>query len=375
MAETTLRIRNLRGLKSLDWTFGGVCLLAGANGAGKTTVLNALRFLQVASQRGVTQAIQSIGGPSQLKTHGVDTTEPVRVELERGGVRWSIALAKDGPAVHQYHGESVTHDGEQVLTVPMLQPGFELDGRSRQRQPHAEIKTLNTVLQPAWLGAFLEVVDGLRVHGTWNLSTVRDARQVLPEDVYLVADGQNLERVLNIWNGEPRRFVDAFEWVKSQLRRAFPGVVDDLTFFRRSLVIYQPDSEPEEYIPTALMADGVLTALLQLTAVAGAPEGGIVVFDEIENQLHPHAIRHVIRAIRERAEEHDLTVVMTSHSPVVMNTFREVPEQFFVLQPEQGLVSLDELHDEDWLQQFALGDLYDRLEFGQPDFAAEVDPS
>jgi len=112
-----------------------------------------------------------------------------------------------------------------------------------------------------------------------------------------------------------------------------------------------------------------LTGLLQLTAVAGARSGAIIAFDEMENQLHPHAIRSLLNSMRMQAKERNLTIIVTTHSPVVMNTFRDNPEQFFVLQQNTDTlpVLLSDLHDEDWLAAFSLGDLYDRLDFAAPD--------
>ena len=94
----------------------------------------------------------------------------------------------------------------------------------------------------------------------------------------------------------------------------------------------------------------------------------MIAFDEFENQLHPFAIRSLLRALRERAEERDLTIIMTTHSPVVMNEFRECPENLYVLTGGQEAqpVALDDLFDEDALLQVRLGELYDQLDFAAP---------
>jgi predicted ATPase len=117
-----------------------------------------------------------------------------------------------------------------------------------------------------------------------------------------------------------------------------------------------------------LASDGMLVGLLHLTAVAGASEGSVIAIDEMENQLHPHAIRSILRAMRQRAEEYNLTILLTTHSPVLMNEFKDTPEQLFVTEPghDKFPVPLDELHAPEWLAHFSLGDLYDRLEFGAP---------
>jgi len=104
-----------------------------------------------------------------------------------------------------------------------------------------------------------------------------------------------------------------------------------------------------------------------LTAVAGAQPGTVIGIDEMENYLHPYAIRVIADSIRERAAEHDLTVLLTTHSPVLLNAWRDEPEHVHVIEshgaPPQPLT---ELRDPEWLAHFALGTLYERLEIGAP---------
>ena len=123
-------------------------------------------------------------------------------------------------------------------------------------------------------------------------------------------------------------------------------------------------------LPPSRAADGLLTGLLHLTAVAGAKDGSIIAFDEVENQLHPHAIRSIISAMRAQADERDLTIIVTTHSPVVLNQFRDAPEDVFVLgHGVEGLPTparMTDLHTEEWLAQARLGSLYERLAFGAP---------
>jgi predicted ATPase len=91
----------------------------------------------------------------------------------------------------------------------------------------------------------------------------------------------------------------------------------------------------------------------------------------MENQLHPHAIRSIIAAMRQQAEERDITIVLTTHSPVVLNQFINEPEQVFVLDqnhPDGDVpVRMTDLHSEEWIAQAKLGSLYERLAFSSPD--------
>jgi hypothetical protein len=59
--------------------------------------------------------------------------------------------------------------------------------------------------------------------------------------------------------------------------------------------------------------------------------------------------------MRRRSEEQDFTIILTTRSPVVMNEFRDEPEQVFVLDrsdPSRALpVVMTDLHSEEWLAQ------------------------
>lgn len=82
--------------------------------------------------------------------------------------------------------------------------------------------------------------------------------------------------------------------------------------------------------------------------------------DEPENGLHPYAIHVLMEACRQRAAEHQLTVLLTTHSTSMLNEFREEAHQVYVmdLNESKPLTPLIELRDPEWLRYFALGDLY-----------------
>jgi predicted ATPase len=217
----------------------------------------------------------------------------------------------------------------------------------------------------------VRVLRSYSLYGAYRLDALREGGAGGDSDAILGADGTNLFVVLRNLKAAPRRFGDRFSWVLAELRRAFPGMIDDLEFDPPvgNLVPARFFSEHSKTAPPmSRAADGLLVGLLHLTAVASAEDGGVLAIDELENQLHPHAIRSLLKGMRERAEDRGLTILLTTHSPVLMNEFREAPSQFYVMEPGQGSlpVSLATLHDPDWLAHFSLGDLYDRLEFASP---------
>lgn len=110
-------------------------------------------------------------------------------------------------------------------------------------------------------------------------------------------------------------------------------------------------------------------ALLHLAAVASTPDGGLVMFDEFENALHPHAIRTLIEAFRAYAAEHHLHIVLTTHSPTVLHEFSgEYLDYCFVTEPGRDTTPTPvvELGGREWLSRFSLGDLYRSGDIGAP---------
>jgi predicted ATPase len=114
--------------------------------------------------------------------------------------------------------------------------------------------------------------------------------------------------------------------------------------------------------------DGFFVVLLHLTALASSEPGGVVAIDQPEDSLHPELVREVIGAMRDWSATHDVTVVLATHSPVVLDQFREDPDQVYVMEPghERQPVELDTLKKRVWLEHYSLGDLYSHGEVGAP---------
>ena len=72
-----------------------------------------------------------------------------------------------------------------------------------------------------------------------------------------------------------------------------------------------------------------------------------------------------------------MTILLATHSPVIISDFDTRPEQLYVMQEDQrgvSPVSVIGLKERDWLAHFTLGDLYMREEFGAPRDDAEHRP-
>lgn len=140
------------------------------------------------------------------------------------------------------------------------------------------------------------------------------------------------------------------DFVKHWITKAFPS--------------YEWPDQYSLYHP--LMCAGIVRFLHVLYAVVLAEVGQISAFSSLGGEMSPHAIQTLFEAFRswcERAKE-DITVVIETHSPVVLDQFnvstdsspREGPEHVWVIQaPGAAPRRLTEIHTEVWLSRYRIG--------------------
>lgn len=371
-----LRIKNFRGLRDFVWAPSGLCLLCGANGAGKTTTLDALIFLQALFDQGLEKALLTVGG--QLLGHlDAKSDEPVEFTLRVRDVQWVLRFPIGAMSLRGGFGEELRHGDELKADPTMLGDPWSVSGiRAHADRVHTLAKMIWDRGTAEWMRPLVDVLTSVRVHPPFELSELKKPLLVETRDSRLARDGSNLWSVLHTWHAAPSRYQRQFDRVMEKTRRALPGLFASLEFDRGLPTFYRPhDTDPDKGINPKHMADGLLSALLVLTGLIGAPPGSIVAFDEVESRLHPHAIRSLLATMREEVEARGLTVILTTHSPVVMNEFRDTPEQVFVLEPSPDHPTvpnaLSVLHAEAWLAQAKLGTLYDQLAFAAPPVQVE----
>jgi predicted ATPase len=369
MPSVTLQATHFRALSRLAWTPQPVSAVVGPNGSGKTTLLDLLGFLRGTFQGGHEQGLRAAGGGDHLPSRGCGPDDLVEVEITVDDLRWRLRLPMSAAGLKGHYGEELYRGEDLVLRCRPYEQTWQL---GEQQLPLDELRCCARVLwdrgEAPWLRPLYDLLYNLRTYDFW-INQVANGTSREDANHFLHSHGKNLWAVLANWKQAPLVYRGQFDWVMKHARAAFPDLLGTLEFAHGEAVLFPPDAtDPADGLPPRRQPDGLLTGLLQLTALAGAKPGSLIAFDEIENQLHPHAIRSLLDAAREIAEERGLIVVLTTHSPVVLDCFRDHPEQVFVLDPTAATqpVPLDELKNPEWLAMFSLGDLYARMRFGAP---------
>lgn len=273
----TLHAHHFRVFERISWTPEGVCLLAGSNGAGKTTVLTALNFLRGVLLYGHETAFNWVSG-GYFRQLDAPVDEPVVFEIEVGTIRWILRFPMSNAALKGQYGEELHRDGELVLRAAMFDEGWYL---GNQRMPVDSRRCCARVLwdrgESQWMAPLNDLMMNMRVHQAYRLDLIRKREVANGTDTYLHSTGRNLWSVLANWRQAPTVHGGKFEWVVEHARLAFPGLLSSIEFDRGLPLLFGPTArDANDALPPERAADGLLTGLAHLTAIAGAQRGAFV---------------------------------------------------------------------------------------------------
>ena len=368
-----LHVRNLRALRRVEWQPAAVSLLIGANGAGKTTTVLVLRLLKLAYERGLAEAVRlALGGAQNLGYWNRKEDEPIEVGVSLGTVRWRIALNLAEGAIDPIAEEQLT-DGEQIVFSRDSLGVLRHNGQvvSSDAGPTALRFLIDRGAVDASIRSVANFLQKVNVFQEPDLVSLRRGSPA-EDDKVLEPRGVNAITVLRRWS-QAKLMKYRFDFVVGGLQEAFPEQFDTLDFDQAGNTltarIYRPGSDKASWLMDG--ANGLLQMLILLCDVAHTNAGGVVAIDEPENGLHPFAVRVFLRRTRQWAAKHHVTVLLATHSTVLLDEFNATPGAVFVMatrdERDERPVPLDQLRDPNWLDGFNLGELYAQGELGSND--------
>lgn len=403
----TFRARALGPLRNVEWNVPkGVSVVVGPNRVGKSTLLRLPELVKIAYYKDLSAAVEEVfEGTAFLRTFSVPRDQKSSLGLSAFGCSWEVDLAIRGASIAPLCAETLVLSSGRRIVRAQGSAFAESEDSQLQLGPRLllsffaeeffkvarelEDKTSSQEFELRWRDRNGESLRGFAVKDAFDTLGLSIAAELClsyrtyhyqishllkygspqsPERV-LRPSGENVFPLLRNWrdSGETEA---RFEFVLENLTKAFKHV-GRFNFEQagQTVTMSIQDKRWSDSVPISRESTGLVTALLQLCAVASCQKGGLVTIDELETSLHPHAIRVLIEAFREWAKLHDLSIVLATQSETVLDQFRDQPSHVFVIEPNQDVSPrpLTEMFDADWLSQFSLGDLFAHLEFGSND--------
>jgi len=370
---TRLQVDGFRHLRNLDLPLEPLNVLIGANGVGKTSILEVMGLLASSADGRLQESISSMGGLSSLIT--LDHKTPLRIKLER---------PVEGHAPLEY---------ELFLSISALGYSLPLECLSQVQKSHkkapftyidsqgSDIRYFDVdkqkLLTPTWdhrpFETSLSQVPKMyrepeQFRQTLASSTLYHALDVsprapvrLPQQMRPASlpgkDGEDLVSCLYFMRETDR---ECFEAVEDTLRVAFPGF-ERLTFppvAAGSITMAWKEHHFSQALYAHQLSEGTLRFLWLVTLLQSPHLPTVTMIDEPEVSLHPEMLMLLAGLLRE-ASSRTLLIVAT-HSDRFVRFLK--PDELVVcdLDEEGGTVAMraSTLDLDRWLEDYSLDQLW-----------------
>jgi predicted ATPase len=361
---TTVELRNLN-------------VLIGANGSGKSNLIEVLGLLQnvpgdlaraiskggpidewlwkgAANSRTPPTALinAAVSSPGVVLRYHLTFTRGsgYRLEFEDGVRREGFNVyvqQKDGPP------EMRTESTLSPVGFASSKPGDSILAKPRDPRYYPEIEHVR------------DLFKGLRLYRNWEFGSAAIVRQPCDASLpnrYLDEDYSNLgvvlSRILNLPDGKDQ--------VLASLRTFNEDTKDLLTEVEGGRVQMRlREKHLTATVPLVRMSDGTLRWLTLLTILLNPDPPPLVCIEEPELGLHPDMIHELGKLLIDASER--MQLIITTHSDRLVEEFTETPEAVVVCEKENGASKFRRLDREKlsaWLEEYTLGQIWTRGQIG-----------
>jgi predicted ATPase len=360
MADSTFLTRvileNYRSIARCDVSLRPLSFLVGPNGSGKSNFLDALRFVADSLRTSLDHASRDRGGIKEvrLRSSSRPTHFGIRLEFslprygQHGYYAFRIGALKE--AGYEVLREDCSISGADLFAAHYSVRRGEVVLASAQVTPAAASDRLYLV-HVSGLPEFRPLYEALSSMGFYNLNPDRIRDLQSPDAGELLwRDGGNIASVLRQLGThapETKRRVEEY------LAKVVSGIeeVDSKPVGPKETLEFRQQMAGSRHrwrFLAANMSDGTLRALGVLVALfqsknGQSPQVPLVGIEEPEVALHPAAAGVLLDALREASER--TQVLVTSHSPDLLDDSRIATESILAVTADQGLTRIGPLDE------------------------------
>ena len=345
----TISIQGFRSIADLrELRLRPLNILIGANGSGKSNLLEAMKVMRLCVTGGVYEYAQRAGGANRVLHFGTKTTERATftVKFEGDEGRYKTRLMPDA-----------RDNLNSGVTIPASAPTVDFHRLQLAQGGGAALQE--------FLRGRLERWQAYHFHDTGFTSPMKGTAD-LHDNRYLRHDGANIASYLYLLK---QNHQTAYDLIRKTVRLVAPFFED----FALVPLALNPDKiklewrhvGSDDYFDASSLSDGTLrfialtTVLLQPSTLRPA----VILLDEPELGLHPYATTLLAAMVKQTSA--DSQIVAATQSPTMLDHFR--PEDVLVAERENGATGIRRLSGDElaaWLEDYSLGELWEKNEFG-----------
>lgn len=339
---THLAVTNWRNFAHIEFDMSSRLFVVGPNSSGKTNLLGALRFLGDIGRRGLVAASEDLGGPDRYFRSGADSAVFIATFNDtQNSAEFALFLR-----LMSTDSESMKRgsDADQTLAFPMTDP---LTGEPNDRYLDVHQTITAGGKKPADEGESFPVEDE-EAQRTRVCQTLAGIRYIHPNPKKMLerADRYDPDHGTGFFQ-HAGRFSDqqlnaALNRIRPIMAAAVPEV-PNLSYLRMGLgtevVFYNdtPDPGARGVYSHEQFSEGTLRLLGMLFDLATLPlTTSIVLIEEPETFLQASIVRSMSSFLAEVAMNHDVQMVISTHSPELIDSEVVLPNEVLVLRSQNG---------------------------------------
>ena len=370
---SNIKISGFRRLHSIDLPVKPFTVLIGANGVGKTSILDALSLLSASASSNLNSTLSIWGGANNLLTRGKAQDLSFIVEMNvpppYKPLKYELMIT---PIASGYtiSNENLSQDisGYETPFVHISSKHGDIryfnENEKKLIHSNWEHNLLETSLsqvpkmfrQPEELRQILTTAKQYHVLDISSRAPIKMPQVMKPANLPGV-DGEDLVPYLyNLRENDP----NMFETIIDTLRAAFPDF-DTLTFppvAAGMLSMGWKDKNYTNHIYIHELSEGILRFIWLLALLYSSSLSTITMIDEPEVSLHPEMLKILIEVMRE-ASNHTQLIIAT-HSDRLVD-FLEPGDVVVMDIDDEGFSTAtwaDTMDLEAWLDEYNLGDVW-----------------
>ena len=375
MKITSLRARNYRSIRKQTFDFDALNMFIGANASGKSTILDALRFLHDGAKRGFEAAVAMRGGMIHMAWKGQRfQTIELAVSLTDGSrnYEWKVRLERQGYdfiVEERVDARLTKSDPPTNYLESKAGHGWWWSGEEN-RQVEIKQSAMACALTAASADASFQgrvIADFVRRWGFFDPSPCLLRHDSAASDSNgLDPYGRNLAKTLyTLRESTP----DLFDRVV-RATRSILGVPETIEPRENDGRFYFVQNEPGLQFPVHQVgaSSGTLRLLALMVALHASSEARLIGIEEPENYVHPSALEALVQQILEATDR--VQFVVTTHSPLVLDCLDRPGDISVVHRDETDGTVVARETDADGVRKalqesgFGLGEYYETKGFG-----------
>jgi predicted ATPase len=361
----SITIRGFRSLAAVEaLELRSLNVLIGANGSGKSNFLGVFSFLKEIREGRLQNYVAKQGGADRIVHFGAKATPQIELELLFG-------------------------INEELKNTYRLSLGTTVDDRlypakewvgfwnpSTHSDPYEDQIGSTTGMEAEISDPSLPKIAGGVRHrlGMWTMYHFHDTSASAPlrqtahldDNRSLRFDGSNLPAFLYLLR---ERHQESYRAIRGTIQRVTPFfddfVLEPLSLRPDSIRLVWRHQGSDKYFDVASLSDGTLRFIALATLLLQPQElrPPIILIDEPELGLHPAAIAMLGSLVRMASA--DAQVILSTQSSPFLDEFE--PQDVIVAEREGMTTQLRRLDAErlrDWLEDYSLGQLWEKNELG-----------